>query len=190
MSKEYNEWYWKLYRWIKWKLPNQHIYIKYGVKNLWNWFWVIWKDRDYDYNYYWKIQTKKISQMRDYHVKNMRFEGVGRVVEQMNLTLSLIDKIQNDYYRDECHNDEYYQTKMIVEDGKIEFEDIHNELDRYIAKYPSAHRQVLNNPKYLKFNKGKESNFATSLLMSIERHDKAKRILFKLLDNNIESFWD
>jgi hypothetical protein len=26
--------------------------------------------------------------------------------------------------------------------------------------------------------------------MSIERHNKAKRILFKMLENNIERFWD
>ena len=42
MSKEYNEWYWRLYRWIKWQLPYQHKYIKYGVKNLYKWFWIIW----------------------------------------------------------------------------------------------------------------------------------------------------
>jgi hypothetical protein len=190
MSKEYNEWYWKLYRWIKYKLPYQHKYIQYGVKNLWDWFWIIWKDREWDYNYYWKIQKKKISQMRNHHAKNMRFESSDRIVEQMDLALSLIDKLQNDYYRDECYGDEYYQTKMRVEDGKIEFDDVKNELNRYIEKYPSAHRQVLNNPKYLKYSGSENSDFKISMLMGIERHDKAKRILFKLFENNIESWWD
>jgi hypothetical protein len=34
MSEEYNEWYWKLYRWFKWELPYQHKYIKYGIQEL------------------------------------------------------------------------------------------------------------------------------------------------------------
>jgi hypothetical protein len=190
MTKEYNEWYWRLYRWVRWELPYQHKYIKYGVENLWNWFWVIWKDREWDYNYYWKIQKKKISQMRNYHAKNMRFESSDRTVEQMDLALSLIDKLQNDYYRDEGYSDEYYQTKMRVEDGKIEFDDVKNELSRYIEKYPSAHRQVLNNPKYLKYSGGEDSDFKISMLMGIERHNKAKRILFELFENNIESWWN
>ena len=36
MSEEYNEWYWKLYRWFKWEFKYQHKYIKYGVQNLQN----------------------------------------------------------------------------------------------------------------------------------------------------------
>jgi len=191
MSKEYNQWYWKLYRWCKWELPHQHKYIKYGIQNLWNWFWVIWKDRDWDYTYYWEINKKKITQMRNYHAENLRFEGVERIVEQMDLALSLMDKLQNDYYREEFYAEEYYQTKMRIEsNGSVEFDDTKNELDRYIEKYPHAHKKVLNNPKYKKYMNGKESDFQIAMLMGIERHNKAKRIFFKLLDDNIESFWD
>ena len=161
------------------------------VKNVLRWLPTIWKDRDWDYTYYWEINKTKITQMRNYHAENLRFEGVERIVEQMDLALSLMDKLQNDYYREEFYADEYYQTKMRVEsDGSIEFDDIKNELDRYIEKYPSAKRQVLNNPKYKKYMNGDESDFKTAMLMGIERHNKAKRILFKLLDYNIESFWD
>jgi hypothetical protein len=190
MNEEYNEWYWRLYRWVRWELPYQPKYIKYGIKNLYKWFWVIWKDRDWDYTYYWEINKKKISQMRNYHAENLRFEGVERIVEQMDLALSLMDKLKNDYYREEFYEDEYYQTKMKIENGQVEFEDTKNEISRYIEKYPHAQRQVLNNPKYKKYMNGDESDFKTAMLMGIERHNKAKRILFKLLEYNIESFWD
>jgi len=55
MNKEYNEWYWKLYRWFRWELPYQPKYIKYGLKNLYKWFWVIWKDRDWDHHYIYQV---------------------------------------------------------------------------------------------------------------------------------------
>ena len=41
MSKEYNEWYWKLYRWFKWEFKYLHRDIAQGIKNLWKWFPII-----------------------------------------------------------------------------------------------------------------------------------------------------
>ena len=43
MSKEYNEWYWKLYRWFKWDAKHLHRDIAQGFKNLWKWLPIIWK---------------------------------------------------------------------------------------------------------------------------------------------------
>ena len=33
----------------------QHKYIKYGVQNLYKWFWIIWKDRDWDHHYIFEV---------------------------------------------------------------------------------------------------------------------------------------
>lgn len=191
MEKKYNNWYWKLYRWCKWKLPYQHKYFIYGVKNLWRWFWVIWNDRDWDHDFYWKITKKKISQMRNLHVKNMRFVNTPRDIEKMNVVLKLIERVQDDTYRSEYYDEKYYVNNMRIEDnGNLEFDVVKDDLHLYIAKYPSAHRKVLNDPKNKSYFNGEETNFKVSMLMSIERHNKAKRILFKLLENNIESWWD
>jgi len=119
MEKKYNNWYWKLYRWCKWKLPYQHKYFIYGVKNLWRWFWVIWNDRDWDHDFYWKITKKKISQMRDLHVKNMRFVNTPREIEKMNVVLKLIERVQDDTYRSEYYDEKYYLDKMRIEENGI-----------------------------------------------------------------------
>jgi len=174
MSQEYNQWYWKLYRWCKWELSSQPYYFKYGVKNLWRWFWVIWKDRDWDQHYYWEITKKKISQMRDLHVKNMKFVDTPREIERMNVVLKLIDKVQEDTYRNEYYDEEYFKDELHV----------------YIAKYPSAYRKVMNDPKRVAQFRGEVTNFKVAMLMSIERHNKARRILFKILENYIEGWWD
>jgi hypothetical protein len=191
MSQEYNQWYWKLYRWCKWKLPSQHYYFKYGIKNLWRWFWVIWKDRDWDQHYYWEITKKKISQMRDLHVKNMKFVDTPREIERMNVVLKLIDKVQEDTYRNEYYDEEYFENKMrIDENGHVQFDVLKDELHVYIAKYPSAYRKVMNDPKRVAQFRGEVTNFKVAMLMSIERHNKARRILFKILENYIEGWWD
>jgi hypothetical protein len=132
MSKEYNEWYWKLYRWIRWELPYQHKYIKYGVKNLYNWFWIIWKDRDWDHYYIFQVLKFKLE-------KQAKHLG-GRDAELMITCVRLINKLQNEEYYDELYN-----------------------LDK---KSPEVLQTV------------------------IDRHNKAKRLLFKILNDKIESFWD
>ena len=116
MSEEYNQWYWKLYRWVRWELPYQHKYIKYGVKNLYNWFWIIWKDRDWDYYYIFQVLKFKLEKQ----AKHLN----GRDAELMMTCVRLIDNLQNESY-----------------------------------------------PSYT-------------------QHNKAKRLLFKIMNDNIESWWD
>jgi hypothetical protein len=190
MNQEYNQWYWKLYRWCKWKLPNQHHYFIQGVKNLWRWFWVIWRDKDYDDYYYWEVTKKKITQIRDLHAKNLTFVDSPRDVEKMNVILKLIDKIQDDVYRNEYFDEEYYESKMRIDENRyLQFDVTKDELHVYIAKYPSAYRKVMSDPKCVAQFRGEVTNYKISMLMSIERHNKAKRILFKMLENNVGSWW-
>jgi hypothetical protein len=182
------ELYWDIWRWCKWRLPYQHIYFMEGITNLYKWFWTIWRNREFDYSYYWEINKKKISLMRDHHAKIMKFENTPRYIEKMNTVLKLIDKIQNEYYLDECNEEIYYKSEMKVEqNGNIDFDIIMDKQADYVKKYPSAYRKIQNDPIYLK---GEASDYKTALLMSIERHNKAKRILFRLLEGNIENWWN
>jgi hypothetical protein len=129
--------------------------------------------------------------MRDLHVKNMKFVDTPREIERMNVVLKLIDKVQDDIYRNEYYDEKYYINKMRIEDnGSLEFDVIKDELHVYIAKYPSAYRKVMSDPKRVAQFRGEITNFKVAMLMSIERHNKARRILFKMLENNIEGWWD
>ena len=97
MSEEYNEWYWRLYRWIKWELPYQHKYIKYGVKNLYKWFRVIWNDRDWDHHYIFQVLKFKLEKQANYLTKNGFHNNAQRDAELMMTCVRLIDKLQNEY---------------------------------------------------------------------------------------------
>ena len=140
MNKEYNEWYWKLYRWFRWELPYQPKYIKYGLKNLYKWFWVIWKDRDWDHHYIFEVLKFKLEKQAKHLNERNWHESSKRDAEVMMTCVRLINKIQNESYFDELYDSD--------------------------EKSPEAIKIV------------------------IDRHDKAKRLLFKIMNNKIESWWD
>ena len=186
--EQYNQWYWKLYRWCKFELKYQPKYFMYGVKNLWRWFWVIWKDRDWDHHYFWEVLKKKVVQLRDEQLKDLSYSNSAREVEIMNTVLRLIDKVQHDEYRDEYYD--YYDTNMrIDEKGHLQFDEIRNDLKTFISKYPRTHKIVLNNPKYNKYLDGDDMDYKIGIAMSSFQHNKAKKLLFKLLENRIEYWW-
>ena len=140
MSKEYNEWYWKLYRWIRWQLPYQHKYIKYGIRNLYRWFWVIWKDRDWDHHYIFQVLKFKLENQAKHLHEFSYHNNAQRDAELMMTCVRLINKIQNeDYY------EEMYEHKKLTSEI----------VDKYQAK-----------------------------------HNKAKRLLFKIMNDRIEEWWD
>jgi hypothetical protein len=140
MSEEYNEWYWKLYRWVRWKLPYQHKYIKYGVKNLYKWFWVIWNDRDWDHYYIFQVLKFKLEKQANHLAENGFHNNAQRDAELMMTCVRLIDKLQNEYYYDE------------------------------LCKSGVRSSEVVKNV--------------------IAKHKKAKRLLFKIMNDRIEEWWD
>jgi hypothetical protein len=140
MSEEYNEWYWRLYRWIKWSLPYQHKYIKYGVKNLYKWFWVIWNDRDWDHHYIFQVLKFKLEKQANHLAENGFHNNAQRDAELMMTCVRLIDKLQNEYYYDE-----------LCKSGVRSSEAVQN---------------------------------------VIAKHNKAKRLLFKIMNDRIEEWWD
>jgi hypothetical protein len=139
MSQEYNEWYWKLYRWFRWEFKYQHKYIKYGIQNLYKWFWVIWKDRDWDHHYIFEVLKFKLEKQAKHLGERNWHESSKREAELMMTCVRLINKLQNEEYYEA-----YYDSKP------------------------------MNN----------------SLKIVIDRHNKAKRLLFKIMNDRIEEWWD
>ena len=140
MMKEYNKWYWKLYRWIRWELPYQHKYIKYGVQNLYKWFWVIWRDRDWDQHYIFEVLRFKLEKQANHLAKLGSHESSERGAELMMTCVRLIEKIQSESYHDEAFDGKEYSQELAQK--------------------------------------------------CMDKHNKAKRLLFKILNDRIERWWD
>jgi len=176
MSEEYNKWYWKLYRWFRWEFKHLPRDISQGIKNLWKWFPIIWKDRDWDDHFIFEALKFKIKNTADYFVTNPRYVGVEEDVRDMRICVKLIERIQDDYYQSEYFNYlDDFNNKPI------------GDIKDYLAKYPNTIKLVKANPVYKNYRK---TDRGLSLAVGIERHLKARKLLFKILERKIEHWWN
>lgn len=189
---KYNQWYWKLYRWFKWDAKHLHRDIAQGFKNLWKWLPVIWKDRDWDDFYIFEVLKYKIKNTADYTEKKQRFVGWEKEVRYMRICVKLIERLQDEYYQSEYFN--YFEdnhTFVPVNFNEklfeIKSETVRDNLETYISMYPHARRRLMNDNILSNYRKG---NSSIALGMGIIRHRKAKNLLFKILEDRIEYWWD
>ena len=118
MEKEYNQWYWKLYRWFRWDAKHFHRDIAQGFRNLWKWLPIIWKDRDWDNHFTFEVLKFKIKNTAKYTEKKQKFVGWEKEVKYMRICETLIDRIQNEYYQMEYQDYRDLEMKTVpTEDG-------------------------------------------------------------------------
>jgi hypothetical protein len=164
-----------------------------GIKNLIKWFKVIFNDRDWDDHYIWEILKFKLKNQANYIGKHNRHESAKRDVEIMMTCVKLIEKIQDQYYITEYTN--YYNTNISFVDSinhpgykEMVEELIKDDIDSYYKKYFKTYNYVLSTKDKLIFDN--VSSLGIALNISHTNHNKAKKLLFKILENNIESWWD
>jgi hypothetical protein len=185
------------YLWWKFEGRYYHKDLYKGIKNLIQWFPVIWKDRDWDSYYIFrileyklKLQAKGISK-RDIHVNAQRDAGV------MMTCVRLMEKVRDDYYESEYFD--YYETKMWFESIKdkpgyltMESKIISENFDEYFKKYPLIYKRVLNGEGIININKKSKNQRKNAIAMNIAyiNQQRAHKLLFKILETNIKRWWD
>ncbi len=185
------------YLWWKFEGRYYHKDLYKGIKNLIQWFPVIWKDRDWDSYYIFrilehklKLQAKGIAK-RDIHLNAQRDAGV------MMTCVRLMEKVRNGYYESEYLD--YYKTKMWFEDiedspgySTIESKIISENFDEYFKKYPLIYKRVLNGEGIVNINKKSKNQRKNAIAMNIANinQKRANKLLFKMLETNIKRWWD
>jgi hypothetical protein len=159
------------------------------IKNLWRWFPIIWKDEDWDQHYIYEILKFKLKNQakyigdRDFHTR------AKRDAEKMILCTRLIEKIQNEYYNIEHLDYEKTEYNFIpIEDTELyemKIEHISDNLGDYFSKYPRIYEKAL-----IENNLDFTDKHRIAIYMSRINHDRAKKLLFKILEENIEKWWD
>ena len=147
---------------------------KRGIINLITWFPVIWTNRDWDYYFFYKIVQKKLKGMENLH----RFHGhhVGDIdtANQMKTCIVLIGQLMEDNYNSICFNDYFnkwghpYYIEENHKFGMRKEKDITTEED--------------------KIQKKKEFSNCMDLEYELKLNDK--KLLFKTITDNIDSWWD
>ena len=171
-----------------------HLNFKRGIKNLWYWLPVIWKDRNWDHQFIFDILSHKLKAQskciggRGIHV------SAERDAEIMMTCVRLIEKVSSEWYSMEYMD--YHKTKHWFEpcDDKEgystwESKELEENFDDYFAKYPLIYKRVMNGEGWLKIEDENDKDRIASNIAHIN-HDRARKLLFKIIEQNIEKWWD
>jgi len=73
-----------------------------GIKNIWRWRKIIYKDRDWDHYYIYEILKTKLKHQAEYFHKHGMCEKDEYDSKIMIQCIDLIEKVQNEVYIDEA----------------------------------------------------------------------------------------
>lgn len=154
------------------------------IHNLYRWFPTIWKDQDWDDFYIFEILKFKLKNQAKYIGDHDRYVNAKRDAEIMMLCVRLIEKIQDEYYS--CEYQEYHDAELKFIESKdypgsyeVEMIEKSERFEDYFKKYPRIAKQVTVDDKERKaFNIAKINE------------ERAHKLLFKILEQNIRRWWD
>ena len=186
----------KIYLWWYHEGRYYHKYFKQGVKNIIYWFPVIWKDRNWDDHYIFDILKHKLKAQakyigdRDWHTRAQLD------AKRMRLCVKLIEKVQEEDYAMEYmdyHKDRVWFTPCDDGTGNSLYnsEVVNENFNDYFKKYPLVYKRVLNGEGIFKFDNVVDVENKKRIAMNIGHinHDRARKLLFKIMEENIEGWW-
>ncbi len=190
------------------------------IKRLIKWIPVLWRDRDWDGYHIYSILEFKLLNARKHLVSSNRHTGIEEINRYITICLNLIDKLKEEYYQMEYLDYETSEfifskiddkeQKLILEDiidkdgrpddfhlyQRLELKTISDNLLDYINKYPRTRDEVILQEK-VKFQKdwsnyieNQEYRSALGLFMGANRQLKAKKLLFHIISEKIDYWWD
>lgn len=161
------------------------------IYNLYRWFPIIWKDQDWDTHYIWEILKFKLTNQANYISERDRHTRAQHDAKMMRLCVKLINKIQDEYY--EMEYMDYEDTKLEFkpsdhcEDCKeLDIITTRENLNDYFKKYPLIYKKVLTEKMIFKI----DTKRGIALNIGRINHNRAKKLLFNILEQNIEGWWD
>jgi len=173
-----------------------HTTIKRGIKSIWYWFPIIWKDRHWDSHYIFEIMMHKLKAQskyigsRDIHTRSKRDSEV------MMTCVRLMEKVQDEFYSSEYMD--YHKTKHWFEpaekEGYSTWESrlLEENFDEYFLKYPRIYDRVMQGEGVFTLDGDDHEDIKQRIAMNIGRinHERARKLLFKIMEQNIENWWD
>lgn len=170
-------------------------HFKTGIKNLWYWLPIIWKDRNWDDSFIFTILSHKLKAQSEYIGNGNIHTRAKRDAEVMMTCVRLIERVKDEWYVMEYMD--YHKNKTWFEpyEGKEGYSkwvsrELEENFDDYFAKYPLIYKRVMNGEGVYDLE-GREDN-KNVIAMNIAKinHDRARKLLFKIMEQNIERWWN
>lgn len=168
-----------------------------SIKNIIRWFPIIWRDRDWDDSFIFHILQTKLKHQAEYIRKRDFHTLAKRDSEVMILCVKLIDKIIEEYYNTEYFY--YHETKYEFIDSdkpgykEMVFNEISENFDEYFKKYPLIYKKIIQKGDdniFPIYDDGVLSKKRIAMNIGHINHIRARKLLFKILDEQIERWWD
>lgn len=181
-----------------WKFDGKYMHKEFvrGVKNLWRWFPTIWKDRDWDDSYIFEIIRVKLEHQAKYIGYRDLHVSAKRDAEKMRLVAKLIQLQKDDFYSMEYmdyHKTEYDFVPTDETEKWFRMEDtlISENFDDFFKKYPRQYKKVLSGEVNL-YGKEVDETDKQRIAMEIahENQNRCRKLIFKIMESEIERWWD
>lgn len=176
-----------------------------SIGNLIKWFPVIWKDRDWDDHYIFEVFKFKLEKQAKY-IKEKGFHTNSDLdAKRMMLCVKLMEKIQEDFYTMEYMDYEdkdffFVPTGEGIEDGDggyyMETRLKKENLNDFFKIHQLVYKKIVTDKKYHIFKMDNEDltsyEVKSRIALNIGRynHERARKLLFKILSENIEKWWN
>jgi len=171
------------------------INFKTGIKNIIYWFPIIWKDRNWDSHYIFEIMMHKLKAQSKYIGERDIHTRAKRDAEVMMTCVRLMKLVQDEFYSSEYMD--YHKTKNWFEPCKDkegystwESKELEENFDDYFAKYPLIYKRVINGEGVFNLEGREDDNQVIAMNIAHINHNRARKLLFKIMEQNIEGWWD
>lgn len=185
----------RVYLWWIFDGKYYHKYFKQGVKNIWYWFPIIWKDRHWDSHYIFEILKHKLKAQAKYIGDNDRHTRAQQDARRMRLCIKLMQKIQDDDYAMEYmdyHKDRIWFTDCEdrPDSSLMNSEQVWEKFDDYFKKYPLIYKRVMNGEGVYRREGREDDKQIIAMNIAKINQDRAHKLLFKIMEENILGWWD
>ena len=199
-ERESRPWYRKLFNSIllKWKFKWRYLWkdFKTGVKNIWYWMPIIWKDRNWDHRYIYTMLQHKLKAQSKYIGDRGIHVSSERDAEIMMTCVRLIDKVSEEFYSSEYSD--YHKSKHWFTPDEKEGYSIWNSrtleenFNDYFKKYPLIYKRVMNGEGPFTLDGTDSEDIKQRVAMNIGHinEKRAHDLLFKIMNENINKWWD
>lgn len=183
--------------WLWWDMDGRyyHKYLKEGIKNIVYWFPVIWKDRNWDKDFIYIMLQHKLKAQAAYIGKRDRHTRALQDARRMMLCVNLIQKIKDSDYTIEYmdyHKDRVWFTECEDRPGSSLYnsETLWEKYNDYFKKYPLVYKRVMAGAGPFSIKGREDDKHVIAMNIGYVNHERAMELLFKIMKDNIEGWWD
>jgi hypothetical protein len=159
------------------------------IRNVFRWLPIIWKQYDFDYSESIEVFKFQLQKQAEFFESDMSFTtSAPYQAKRIRTILKLMDKVYNEEYGTD------YQDILKEMYGEDVLEVSFIDLNEFSYNDFSGKNEKLHSMKY-KYESWDNVEEITEVkdelfVMSIKRQNRAHKILWELIEHNIQGFWD